>query len=240
MAEDTIPPGANAIKWKPLSFTLVEYPEGDIIGLAFAASALVPVLVAVALATCFFVRRDLHTLFLSAGVIANYAVNLALKSAIGEQRPEVSSDRHHFNSYGMPSTHAQYMAFVAFYQLLFVCLRLPHAGSGILELAWKAAWVNANVALAAVVIVGRVYLSYHTVEQVAWGVAAGCGFALVWFAAMKFIFTPMFPYLASLRVCEFFLVRDLTYVPHVAWFEYENARKEAKKRTPTQTKAKRR
>jgi hypothetical protein len=133
---------AANVEWKPFSLTLVEYPEGDLLGLVFAASSLAPILLAVLFATAFFVRRDFYTLFLSIGVIANFAVNLVLKHSIGEQRPDPSlSARQHWNPYGMPSSHAQFMAFVAFYQCLFVVFRLASSALAHRILAVHLFWL---------------------------------------------------------------------------------------------------
>jgi hypothetical protein len=47
---------------------------------------------------------------------------------------------------------------------------------------------------------------------------------------MERLLAPTFSYLASTRAAEFFLIRDLSDIPHVAWFEYLNAKNEAVKR----------
>lgn len=78
---------------------------------------------------------------------------------------------------------------------------------------------------------GRVYLYYHTVEQVVYGAAFGSLFAVAWFALTHCALSPaLFPYLASTGAAEFLLLRDLSDIPHVMWFEYVNARNEALKR----------
>jgi hypothetical protein len=59
--------------------------------------------------------------------------------------------------------------------------RLAHEGGRCVEYLWKACWCLGNVSLAFVVIAGRVYLSYHTLEQVGYGTAIGCLFAAFWF-----------------------------------------------------------
>ena len=218
-------------RWKPFSLTFVEYEEGDIIGLALAASSLVPVFIVVSALTTIFIRRDLHSIAFFVGLSLNYVSNACLKSYMAEERPRAVSGRSVFNKYGMPSTHAQFMAFVAAYQCLFVAVRLSHKGGSLVEWAWKAAWCAGNLCLAAVVIYGRVYLHYHTAEQVGYGAAFGAIAAAAWFALTHCALSPAaFPYLASTGAAEFLLVRDLTDIPHVMWFEYVNARNEAMKR----------
>ena len=64
-------------------------------------------------------------------MILNYALNIVLKRAVGELRPEPSHrvPNVHYNKYGMPSTHAQFQAFYAAYLTLFLLFRLPHSKS---------------------------------------------------------------------------------------------------------------
>ena len=226
--------GADAedpIGWKPFSLTFVEYREGDVIGLALAASSLIPLFIVVSALTTVFIRRDLHSIAFFVGLSLNYVSNACLKFYMAEERPRVISGRSHFNRYGMPSTHAQFMAYVAAYQCLFVLLRLSHKGGSLLEWLWKFTWCAGNIAVALAVIFGRVYLYYHTVEQVVYGAAFGSLYALAWFALTHWVLSPaLFPYLASTGAAEFLLLRDLTDIPHVTWFEYVNARNEALKR----------
>ena len=221
----------DPMRWKPFSLTFVEYQEGDVIGLALAASSLIPLFIVVSAVTTIFIRRDLHSIAFFVGLALNYVSNACLKFYMAEERPRVISGRSHFNRYGMPSTHAQFMTYVAAYQCLFVLFRLSHKGGSLLEWLWKVTWCAGNLAVAVTVIYGRVYLYYHTVEQVVYGAAFGSLCAVAWFAVTHWVLSPaFFPYLASTRAAEFFLLRDLTDIPHVVWFEYVNARNEALKR----------
>ena len=221
----------DPMRWKPFSLTFVEYQEGDVIGLALAASSLIPLFIVVTAVTTIFIRRDIHSIAFFAGLAINYVSNACLKFYMAEERPRVISGRSHFNRYGMPSTHAQFMTYVAAYQCLFVLFRLSHKGGSLLEWLWKVTWCAGNLAVAVTVIYGRVYLYYHTVEQVVYGAAFGSLYAVAWFAVTHWVLSPaLFPYLASTRAAEFFLLRDLTDIPHVVWFEYVNARNEALKR----------
>ena len=88
-----------------------------------------------------------------------------------------------------------------------------------------------NAIVSFIVVYSRVYLSYHTVEQVFYGGIIGALFAYLWFSLTQKFFTPIFPYIASSYLGELLLVRDLTHIPNVTWYEYINARTEALKRT---------
>ena len=81
-----------------------------------------------------------------------------------------------------------------------------------------------------VVSYGRVYLGYHTVDQVVAGSVIGCATAILWFGITQKLLTPWFPWLCSLRLFEFLLIRDYTDIPNVMWFDYFHAKNEMKNR----------
>ena len=63
----------DPMRWKPFSLTFVEYPEGDIVGMALAASSLIPLFVVVSAVTSIFIRRDFHSIAFFAG-LGRYSV----------------------------------------------------------------------------------------------------------------------------------------------------------------------
>lgn len=85
----------------------------------------------------------------------------------------------------MPSSHAQFLAFFSVYLTLFLLFRhSPHPSD-----THTPTTLNQRIALAvwsflfaAIVCASRVYLSYHTVNQVLVGCFAGAITALAWFA----------------------------------------------------------
>ncbi|KAG8035559.1 hypothetical protein G9C98_000987 [Cotesia typhae] len=109
------------IKWIPLSVSLVEYPQGDSLGLGLALISLMPLALIVGFITLIAFRRDLHTICFFIGVIVTDIVGLFLKYTIKEARP-MKRDVVYVE-YGMPSTHSLLMWFFATYTALFVCLR---------------------------------------------------------------------------------------------------------------------
>ena len=123
----TDPISSPADDWKPFGLTYVEYRPGDSLGALLAASSLVPLAIVVAFATHFAVRRDLHTFTYGVGIILNYGMNMVLKHTIKELRPDRGErgrdPTEHWNEYGMPSSHSQFMWFYTFYMLLFVMFR---------------------------------------------------------------------------------------------------------------------
>lgn len=162
-----------------------------------------------------------------AGQLACEAANFVLKRLIKEERP--SRIHRTGKGYGMPSSHAQFVAFWAVAMALFLLARhtpswTDHGygprstaatsnGQGNRQAGTRTAasrrasswgqewvmvesyahrpWSYAERAAAAVFVLGvaalvawsRVYLGYHTVNQVLVGCLAGAVCAVAWYAA---------------------------------------------------------
>ncbi|OTA00387.1 hypothetical protein A9Z42_0086570 [Trichoderma parareesei] len=191
-----------------LSVTHVYYDPNDYVSLLCAYLALLPQALCVVYATLIFSTREAEICLAFAGQLACEALNFLLKRIIKEERPR----RIHGKGYGMPSSHAQFVAFWSVSLALFLLIRhkprpqqqqQQHAksnpsSSSSLSLSstiniWEGGrpWSLAErlaVSLAAALVAAatawsRIYLNYHTATQVAAGVAAGVVFALVWFVA---------------------------------------------------------
>lgn len=163
-----------------------------------------------------------------AGQLACEAANFVLKRLIKEERP--SRIHRTGKGYGMPSSHAQFVAFWAVAMALFLLVRhtpswtdhgygprsaaaadgqgnrqagpRSSASSSRRASSWGQDWVMVETyahrpwsyperAAAAVFVLGaaalvawsRVYLGYHTVNQVLVGCLAGAACAVAWYAA---------------------------------------------------------
>ncbi|XP_021949754.1 dolichyldiphosphatase 1 [Folsomia candida] len=210
-------------EWSSFSLTHVEYPKGDIYGLVLAILSLLPLAIIVGFITLIFFRRDLHTITFFVGQLGNEVLNMVLKKVIREPRPmrrEVN-----YNEWGMPSSHSQFVTFFALYSALFILFRLPAT-----KLGHKLGLITFLTGIASGVIYSRIYLMYHTLSQVGWGAAIGGAVALVWFLTTVFVYVPLFPYISNLRICEMLLIKDTSLIPNILWFEYKNARLEARSR----------
>ncbi|KAJ3308286.1 hypothetical protein HDU76_004039 [Blyttiomyces sp. JEL0837] len=109
-----IPPPTTPTGLKSFSFTHVQYRPDDILGKPMAAAALVPQCLIVSYLTLFGSRRDVAILFMGVGQLVNEAINAVAKTAIAEPRPTGFLGK----GYGMPSSHAQFMAYFAAYVVL--------------------------------------------------------------------------------------------------------------------------
>ncbi|KAL7903569.1 PAP2 domain-containing protein [Trichoderma sp. SZMC 28014] len=174
-----------------LSVTHVYYDPDDYISLLCAYLALLPQALCVVYATLIFSTREAEICLAFAGQLACEALNFVLKRIIKEERPRLI----HGKGYGMPSSHAQFVAFWSLSLALFLLVRHKPLSSRGKAKIWEGGrpWTLVErlaVSLAGVVVAAatawsRIYLNYHTTKQVAAGVSAGFVFALVWFVATE-------------------------------------------------------
>lgn len=95
--------------------------------------------------------------------------------------------------YGMPSSHAQFVAFCSISLTLFVLLRhnphTPHFSSTHVPTSFLERLALSLLAIggASAVAASRVYLNYHSPKQVIVGVAAGVVYAIFWYGLTTFL-----------------------------------------------------
>ena len=94
----------------------------------------------------------------------------------------------HGKGYGMPSSHAQFVAYFSTFLTLFLLLRhqpdrYQHASSTHIPIPyWQRVVLSlASMLCAAAVAQSRIYLNYHKPKQVYVGVGAGVACAVAWF-----------------------------------------------------------
>lgn len=105
---------------RPFSLTHVLHDPKDPLGVAFAVSALVPIFLIVAYLTAFIARREAAILAMLLGQLLNEAINSLLKRTFEGPRPYP----HIGDGHGMPSSHAQFMAFAAAYYSSYLFERI--------------------------------------------------------------------------------------------------------------------
>ena len=154
---------------------------------------------------------------LPAPQLLNELLNTALKHWIKQPRP-VALVRFHLGSYGMPSDHAQFMFFAAAYVMLFASLRWGQ------PLYARAGWCLAAVCFAAAVALSRVYLMYHTPEQILVGALVGSVAGVAWFAVTEALLQPSFRAVAETPLARWLLVRDCSDCRDVLTAEFEATR----------------
>ena len=94
----------------------------------------------------------------------------------------------HGKGYGMPSSHAQFVAYFSTFLTLFLLVRhqpdrYPHASSTHVPIPyWQRVFLSlASMLCAGAVAQSRIYLHYHKPRQVYVGVGAGVACGVAWF-----------------------------------------------------------
>jgi len=219
-------------QWKPISLTYVTYPEGDIIGKVLAWSSLLPIFIIVAFITLIIFRREIHTMVFFLGILLNEVVNMAVKSYVKAPRPcRPGDEKLLYNKYGMPSSHAQFVGFFAIYMFCFAYIRLKtREAEKFMDNIRRHVIALSAIGAAVLVSCSRIYLYYHTLEQVFIGLIIGAVYGLLWFYVVEKLIMPYSQNLVNTKLAEFFLIRDSSSIPDILWFEYTASRSEARQR----------
>lgn len=163
--------------------TSSQQDPNDPVSYLCAFLALVPQGLCIVYATLIWSSREIEIALMFAGQLACEALNFALKRLIKEERPR----RMNGKGYGMPSSHAQFVAYFSVSLALFLIFRHKPAYQGKrrnhtpLSLAERLFWSVVGMGMAAAVAWSRIYLNYHTQKQVLVGSAAGTASAIAWF-----------------------------------------------------------
>lgn len=238
-------------------------------------------------ATLIWSTREAEVVLMFAGQLGCEAVNFALKRLIKEERPS-RIHRTGGKGYGMPSSHAQFVAFWAVAMTLFLLVRhtpswtahgfgprgtttTAAAATGGQQQqdgggnnnnnnqknndkkkknnsSWGQDWVMVEtyahrpwslperaaasvlvLGLAAAVAWSRVYLGYHTVNQVLVGLVAGTLSAVAWYAATAVVrATGLLAWALASPIARGLRVRDLVVREDLAqagWEKWEDHRR---------------
>lgn len=205
----------------PFSLTFVEYEMGDALGWLAALITLAPVFWIVSLCASLAQRRDLGTAAVLAGQLANEALNWVLKRVLAQPRPAVAAVHAHPGpAFGMPSNHAQFAGFAAASVCAWAASGRSGCGGG--RRGRAAAHGAAVVALVTAAAVGasRVYLRYHSMEQVAVGWVVGAAAGAAWAALIDAVARPHFARITAAPLARGCGVRDASRVD-VLRIEYE-------------------
>ncbi|BFZ55200.1 hypothetical protein PYCC9005_002240 [Savitreella phatthalungensis] len=186
---------------RAFGLTHVLYPvESGLVGYGCAVLALVPQAMLVWYGGVVYSRRQWDSVWMLAGQLACEGLNDLLKKAIRQPRPQTRN----FDGYGMPSSHAQFMGYFAAYMVLT---------------AHPLEKVPA-VVLAVAVAGSRVFLAYHSVEQVIVGVVVGVVFGVVWATVARRAVEPLWPLITRNPISNLLRMKDtetnLT-AEHKAW-----------------------
>lgn len=107
----------------------------------------------------------------------------------------------------------------------FYFFRLHHNSP--LEKIFRALAIVICLVVTLLICYGRVYLLYHTVNQVIVGAIVGTVAGTLYFLFVHLVLTPfVFPRIVTWKISELLLIRDTSLIPNILFFEYTRTRQE--------------
>ena len=198
----------------PFSLTYVMYDPSDVYGELMAVITLAPIFIVVMYVTIIAIRRDIGTFFVFLGQLIGVAINVVVKKMVKEPRP----DGAYLDDEGMPSNHAQFIFFFAVYYILELLFRSKRR---VCPLILRLFYSLVLLFVAILVSFSRVYLSYHTLEQVIVGAGLGTFNATLWSCICKSKLVLCFcEYLCKTWLFQFLAVRNYAAIEYAAIEEY--------------------
>ncbi|RCH98814.1 hypothetical protein CU097_014408 [Rhizopus azygosporus] len=196
-----------------ISLTHVYFDPQDKISYAFAYITLAPIAILVFYASVIVSRREMAGILMLLGQLLNEVINYLLKEAIEQERPYA----HLGDGYGMPSSHSQFIWYFAVYGALYLVKNISFHQS-----IWKVLISNLMLLLAILVSISRVYLGYHTLNQVIAGSCIGTCFGICWFALVQLIYsTGIIDTIIDSPLAKMIYLKDMRMIDNVVEWEYQ-------------------
>jgi dolichyldiphosphatase len=170
-----------------------------------ALATLAPIYIIVSFATLLAYRRDYTTLLNTVGQFACLFFNTALKQLIDQPRPHDDSE---LDDSGMPSNHSQFICFFAALNVAQIAFK-----SSSLPLFFRRLYSLGLVCIAVLVCYSRIYLRYHTADQVLVGAAVGTAFAVLWFLLTERYGATAISFLQGFAFIRWLRLRDYQHMP---------------------------
>ncbi|KAM5490190.1 putative dolichyldiphosphatase [Microsporum audouinii] len=215
-----------------LSLTHVHYNPEDPISYLCAFLALVPQALIISYISLCWATREVEIIFMLAGQLSCEVLNFGLKRLIKQERPYQMNGK----GYGMPSSHSQFMGYFAVFFTLFLLFR--HAPSSSILSGYISALERVGLASlacvgATMVAMSRIYLNYHTPEQVLAGSVIGIAYGVVWFEIGGYLRkSGWLEWVLDLEPVRYFRIRDLLPredLTESGWQRWETIRKSSQK-----------
>ncbi|KAK2816733.1 hypothetical protein FQN49_008038 [Arthroderma sp. PD_2] len=218
-----------------LSLTHVHYNPEDPISYISAFLALVPQALIIVYVSLAWATREIEIIYMFAGQLLCEILNFGLKRLIKQERP----DQMNGKGYGMPSSHSQFMGYFAVFFTLFLLFRHSPSSSifaGYLSVLERVGVATLACAGAVMVAVSRIYLNYHTPEQVLAGSVIGMIYGFVWFEIGTYLRqSGWLGWVLDLELLRYFRIRDLLPredLTESGWQRWEALRKSSPQSKP--------
>lgn len=192
----------------PFDDTYILYDRTDPVSFVCAYFSLLPIGVLIFEFSWFITTRELEACIMAAGQVANEIFNNIVKDIVKQPRPFVFGDSFQQDTirsaYGMPSAHSQFMGFFAAY----TSLRYLYRWKSLTE-AKRLAGCGFVTTLAMCVCFSRVYLKYHSLEQVLVGFTLGSALGSTYYVVVAIIReVGLIDWLLTWRICDYLHMKD--------------------------------
>ena len=216
----------------PFDETYILYNPRDPISVVSAYLSLSPILILMFYLSWFLVTRELESLIIAGGQLANEVANKILKRVFRQSRPLILDGFELGPGYGMPSAHSQFVGFLTTYVGLRLWLRWENPR---VTMRYKVLYTGIVAGFSLAVCCSRVYLGYHSWEQVIVGASLGLFNGAAFFGVVGLLRElGILEWILTWPVLEWFYVKDsCNRCPVTLYQEHLNyrARLERAKRT---------
>lgn len=161
----------------PFDDTLILYNPSDPISIICVYLSLSPILLLTFYLSWLIITREMESIIVAGGQLINEFINKILKRLIKQPRPHISLMGP---GYGMPSAHSQFVGFFLSYWSLKLWLQWGHVESKIRYNLYLLCFTLA-------VCLSRVYLLYHTFDQIIIGYVIGIIDGIIYFGAVGIV-----------------------------------------------------
>lgn len=169
------------VEYNPIPFdhTYILYDPNDLISMASVHMSLLPIYIMVFYTAWFLITREIEPVVIVGGHLIGEVANKVIKKLIKQPRPDFHKDfgsGSYSLSFGMPSAHSQFMGLFGAYFVCIFLFRMCH-------LTRLQRWFGCFVLVVSstAVAFSRVYLLYHTTQQVAVGIMFGTFLGIFYF-----------------------------------------------------------
>lgn len=221
------------MEYNPIPFdqTYILYDPSDLVSMACVHLSLLPVYVMVFYTSWFLITREIEPVIIVGGHLASEIANKIAKTILKEPRPDFHKGFGGSGSlsYGMPSAHSQFMGLFAGYYVCVCIFKLNH-----FSLLKKAMCCAVLVGSSSLVAFSRVYLLYHTPQQVLVGSILGLILGPLYFIIISIARDVGFiDWIIDWPIIKYFYVKDSYYHCYQTYEDeyshYLNLKKQVKK-----------
>lgn len=165
----------------PFDHTYIMYDPKDPVAIIAVHFSLLPIYVMVFYTGWFLVSREIEPVIVVGGHLVGEVLNKILKKLLRLPRPDFHKNFGTGSlTFGMPLAHSQFMGFLAAYFICVFLFKIPT-----MDQREKLLGCGVLFFLSLFVAYSRVYLFYHTIQQVFVGLLFGALLGLFYFTIIS-------------------------------------------------------